>query len=411
MKCATWCICGLLISSLPVCAQVLKVELTCVDEEATGYGTFQSHNQKVLSTPAGIFTTHLRSRNEAYTAQQWRLSRSADGGKSFVTVLEATHATNPAVVETDESHNLYLVRPDFADGNAYLYFFPAGGDDSKPRITPIPASAAGKYALVYDPTRRQLYYCAQNHTFHIIAPDGAVRKSYPILRQGRHAMMQYPSLVMDGDTLHLAWTSSLPDKYLYWDIHSARSRDGGITWQKMDGTPLTLPILADDTGPADRVSLDDEFEVHSWLSNFIVRQGKAHFLYAAQYPTWRQHYVRYDLATGGREIDIQPVFKGETIELLGLDGFFAAGADSLYAVGHTPDSRIGCLRSLDNGATWRDHAVSDSLPGLYAVSGARTVTDDGLIIGSCTVGAKSTESAHGARVFFFRIRARARDAR
>src|SRR5947208_1019140 len=63
-----------------------KIEITCVDSEATGYGTFQSHNQKVLSNANGIFMTHIRTRNEAYTAQQWRLSRSADGGKNFKTI-------------------------------------------------------------------------------------------------------------------------------------------------------------------------------------------------------------------------------------------------------------------------------------------------------------------------------------
>src|SRR5437870_1536866 len=45
------------------------VELTVVDAEATGYGTFQSHNQKVVSNANGIFMTHIRSLNEAFTAQ------------------------------------------------------------------------------------------------------------------------------------------------------------------------------------------------------------------------------------------------------------------------------------------------------------------------------------------------------
>src|SRR5687768_8072556 len=66
-------------------------QITCVDEDATGYGTFQSHNRKVLANANGIFMTHIRSRNEPYTAQQWRLSRSTDGGRSFQTVYEATN--------------------------------------------------------------------------------------------------------------------------------------------------------------------------------------------------------------------------------------------------------------------------------------------------------------------------------
>ena len=35
--------------------EVKKIELTCVDDKATGYGTFQSHNQKVLQTKGGIW--------------------------------------------------------------------------------------------------------------------------------------------------------------------------------------------------------------------------------------------------------------------------------------------------------------------------------------------------------------------
>src|SRR5580765_4348239 len=74
------------------------IQLTCVDKHATGYGTFQRHNQKVVSNRRGIFMTHLRSRNEAYTAQGWRLSWSTNGGESFVTLFAATNATNPPLL-------------------------------------------------------------------------------------------------------------------------------------------------------------------------------------------------------------------------------------------------------------------------------------------------------------------------
>src|SRR5688572_14323817 len=115
----------LILACALAAAQPAEISLTCVDPTATGYGTFQSHNQKVLSNSSGIFMTHLRSRNEAYTAQQWRLSRSTDGGKTFATIFEATNATNPGVIETDAEANIYLIRPDFSDGASYLHFFQA----------------------------------------------------------------------------------------------------------------------------------------------------------------------------------------------------------------------------------------------------------------------------------------------
>src|SRR5689334_24821614 len=101
-------------------AGLTRIEMTCVDPAATGYGTFQSHNQKVVANQRGIFMTHIRTRNEAYTAQQWRLSWSRDGGRNFKTLYEATDATNPPVIETDDEDNIYLIRPDFVDGHAYL---------------------------------------------------------------------------------------------------------------------------------------------------------------------------------------------------------------------------------------------------------------------------------------------------
>jgi hypothetical protein len=35
-----------------------------------------------------------------------------------------------------------------------------------PKITPIPRGAAGKFSMVLDRPRRQLYYFAHNNSFH-----------------------------------------------------------------------------------------------------------------------------------------------------------------------------------------------------------------------------------------------------
>src|SRR5262245_44095455 len=94
------------------------IELSVLDEDALAYGTFQSHNQKVVSTENGIFVTHIRKSNTNYTAQQWRLSRSNDGGKSFSTVFEDTQATSAPALEADRQGRLFFCRPDFLNGNA-----------------------------------------------------------------------------------------------------------------------------------------------------------------------------------------------------------------------------------------------------------------------------------------------------
>jgi len=391
---------------------VTPIEMVCVDDDATGYATFQSHNQKVVANSYGIFMTHIRRRNADYTAQTWRLSRSEDGGRTFSVIYEATDATNPPVIETDTDGNIYLIRPDFVDGNAYPYRFLAKNDFRDPLITQIPNGSAGKYAMVLDTARRQIYYFAHNNTFHVVGLDGRVLSSVQLLKAGENAVLQYPLLNLDRDgTLHAAWTTQKHGEYLYWDIHHMLSGDAGRTWRNAGGGTIDPPVVADNTGPALRITLDDEFESHTWLSSFLVKNGKIHFMYLAQTEPARQHYMRYDVATGRREIDRQPVFQGTEIRLRGLDGFFAAHADSkdspLYCLGRDEAGHVACLSSEDNGKTWQDYARSERSFNVYSLGGCRQVTDDGFIIGSFTDTQGTDQTAERKpKVYFFKIKAK-----
>ncbi len=381
-----------------------------IDSEATGYGTFQSHNQKVVSNANGIFTTHIRSRNDAYTEQQWRLSRSVDGGRSFRVVYEATDGTNPPTLETDADANLYLVRQDYTDYQAYAYRFLAAEEYTAPHITHIVDGGGGKYSMVLDAVRGVIHYFAQGRGLFHLTLDGQTRDVLPLWVDGEHARIEYPHSYLDrGGVLHAAWTSSKLGEYLYWDIHYMASADGGQTWHRFDGSPLSLPQPADETGATDRITWDDEFEVHTWLSSFLVKDGKAHFLYQAHHDPVRQHYMRYDLVTGQRDLDVQPQFRGQQIVLEGLDGFFATRPDladgPLYVVGHAPGGRLGCLASDDNGSTWYDYALSP--PGLiaYAVGGCRELTADGAVIGTYTNRFLSPDGLNPYRVEFLKLQA------
>ena len=387
-----------------------EVEVILLDGHATGYGTFQSHNQKVVSNSYGIFTSHIRTRNEDYTAQTWRLSRSIDGGDTFRTVLEDTHATNPPVLETDREGNVYLMRPDFQEGDAVLYRLLAKEEFQKPHITHLPRGAAGKFAMVIDEPRGQLYYFAHNNTFHVVGLDGEIRSMVNLLQRGEDACLQYPLLDLASDgTLHAAWTTQKHNVYLYWDIHHMVSLDGGETWANLDGTDISIPAAADAGGPALRVSLDDEFDCHSWLSSFLFKGGKVHFLYLAQTGEPRQHYIRLDSGTGRRDVDIWPEFRGKTLSLRGLDSFFASSDQSvhstLYAVGKGTDEHMICLRSEDNGGTWEDFARSRKAYVPYAVGGCRRLTKEGYILGTFTDQAKPGDVEAEAKVFFLRVKA------
>jgi len=387
-------------------AKTVPIELICIDPESTHYGTFQSHNQKVVSNAHGIFTTHIRSRNEPYTAQQWRLSRSTNGGRTFATVYEATHATNPPVLETDEGANIYLVRPDFGDGHAYLYRFLAAEDYADAHVSRIPNGSAGKFCMSIDQARERLYYFAHNNTFHTLDLAGNLLRSVNLLKPGANAVLQYPLLYLTPrGVLHAAWTTQKHGVYLYWDIHHMLSEDAGESWRTMDGKPVDVPVVADNGGAATLVSLPDEFEAHTWLSSFLCKGGKVHMLYLAQTDPPRQHYVRYDVVTGDREVDLQPEFRGETFALQGLDGFFASAphdpASALYCV-VASSGRIGCLISRDNGSTWHDYALSVPVEQPYSIGGCRQITADGYVIGTFT----STPSVADApsQVWFLRIK-------
>jgi len=138
--------CGQQIFAAP-----LAIETTLVDTDTFHGATFQSHNQKVVSNKRGIFMTRLRSRNEAYTAQQWRLSWSRDGGRTVKTLYEATDATSPPVIETDSADNNYVARtdwPDLKNLNIYLSRFLSAGDCGEPHRTLIGEGAAGKHSMM-----------------------------------------------------------------------------------------------------------------------------------------------------------------------------------------------------------------------------------------------------------------------
>jgi nitrite reductase/ring-hydroxylating ferredoxin subunit len=171
----------------------------------------------------------------------------------------------------------------------------------------------------------------------------------------------------------------------------------------MDGTKIDIPIFSDVDDGADRITLNEEFELNTWLSGFISVKGKLHFTYracphedfkiaCANFNDGNQHYIRYDIKTGKKDHEIiTPEFGSNKIKLASFDGFFTIdnrpGKEALYFVGKQ-GKRIGCVASYDNGLSWNDYALSDELVddpySIYAIGGCRNVTKDGLILGSFT---------------------------
>lgn len=431
------------------------VVITTVDPSAVSGATFQSHNQKVVANAHGIFMTHIHQQHccdrslrfccdlddpLCYDAEAgrcrgagrdvistWRLSRSVDGGKTFTTVYEGRHGTNPPALETDSQGNIYLAHINNFQGgqNAYVWRFLASNNFRNPTSTTLRGASGAKFAMEIDEARGQLYYFSNsNKFFRIRLSDLAILAQYQLTRNGTNANMHYPHLYLDDyGHLYLAWTTARINPKLkdscgneanYRSIHFMRSLDGGRSWYKPNGTLLypirgpfrvPFPIVADDTGPTDRISEDDELCDDNWLSTFLVKGDKAHFVYRA-YLLDRQHYVRYDLATAQIDRNVVP-FSGDSITVSHDDGVCATGRSikEIFCVSkYRPDNKIAVLKSEDNGLTWRDHELSPAPEPTAALGGSPQVTDDGYIIGSYTGAAPYP-------VKFFKVASRAEPSR
>lgn len=372
--------------SMPLAASaVFSPQTTLIDTNGQNpYATFQSHNQKIVENQYGIFLTYITGENNPIDPQKftWYLMRSTDGGKSFSKIYTGTRSY-PPVLETDSSGNIYLIESNTAVlSDAYLLRFSPSNNFTNPQKTVIPQGGAYKFAAVIDEARSQLYFTGSTlipgdlwgvERFYIIGLNGVVKSNVVLTQPGTsRADAHYPLLYLDtnGD-LYMAWSTVVPGNYTYWSIHVIRSKDGGLTWENLEKTPLSVPIVADESGQTTRINLDDEFGptgtwASTWLSSFIVKNGKAHFAYRALTQPTRQHYVRYDLKTGKKDKDIFPIWKGEKVSIENLDGFFSTtpGADSpLYYISAQKNSpQIAGLYSLDNGDTWKDYVLGKSLP-------------------------------------------------
>jgi hypothetical protein len=426
------------------------IEITTVDPDAHGGATAQSHNQKVVANAYGIFMTHMHKRQccdslnscideppESCPTENliatWRLSRSVDGGASFTTVYEGRHGTNPPAIETDWQGNIYLAHADWFQGgqNAYVMRFLASDNFQNPTSATLTGGAGAKYAMEIDEARGQLYFfCHTNKFFRVRLSDLAILAEYQLTQDGPNANMHYPHLYLDEyGHLYVAWTTVrinpalsgenglCHNSYFYWSIHFMRSLDGGVTWTKPNGQRLDPPIVADEYGPTDEITPPGERCASTWLSTFLVKGDKAHFVYHSYSESPpplvdRPHYVRYDLATAQIVRDVVP-FKGDNIPIKNMDGVCSTrrSIKEIFCVsksnGNNTDSRIVVLKSEDNGLTWRDHALGPEPPTYtYALGGSPQVTNDGYIIGSYTDIKNPAKSAK-----FFKVASQAEPSR
>ena len=384
-----------------------SLDIVPVSSSSTYFATFQSNSQRIVDTRRGLFATFLTA------PDTWVLRQSLDRGATWSTIYTgAGLPTEPPAIQADLDGTLYVMRqndisnPSLAIGAApsTLYLFPASVPLNTPPTTSlIPHGHAGKSTLLYDIRRGLLWYFAQYGTLFAISRTGAVLSEQALLRSDNaptnyYVGSAYPHLALDENGwLYLAWTTVTAytdGGVAYRNIQTIRTTNAGASFESLAGAPLTLPIVVGDSSPSTQVTQVSEVLQNPWLWSFVIREGLFHGAYATTIaspgaPSLRQSYVR--LAADGGAVVARLVPQDNGLSPYSQDGalfedpssprhFFLLGGQNV--VGHP----LALMGSNDMGTTL--HGVARSLPGPtenpYSLSGARVVTEDGLLLGLYT---------------------------
>ncbi len=109
------------------------IDVSMIDESTDLFGTFHSHNQKIIQNAAGIFMTYIKAADPSGDRNNgrnlWRLIHSTDGGKNFSIIFESRNGTKAPVIDTGEKGRFYLAHSEWfaSEGTGmYLHRFTPG---------------------------------------------------------------------------------------------------------------------------------------------------------------------------------------------------------------------------------------------------------------------------------------------
>ena len=394
----------LLLAALPVGAQTYPASFTLrhnTGATALRGDNFQSHNQNIVWTENGLFRSG-DFQNWPNGSDNVVVQRSTDGGRNWSLLFDTgVHRNNlkPPTIEADPAGNVYIVYPN-SSGTRFVKFSSSNGYASPVTNTlATAASSASKFASAYDPGQNRLYHGTQGGRLLKFDTSGAVDWNKHLITDGGDSRPSYPHVMVDEfGVIHYAMTvADVGDDVPYTDIRYMKSLDGGSTWRAMDNTVVSAPAAASGTSGATLINRSGEHNYASWLSNMHVKDGKVHFTYQTRNP-WEpadagnpptidpyMSYIRYDEATGSREID-RTTLQGAGLAINSESASFASDTSNstgaLYVVGERADGkRLHALVSYDNGQTWQDYAESGSYGLIANPSLARSVTPDGKVVG------------------------------
>ena len=429
LSCSLHCIGGLNTDAegCEVCECRYRTVMTWVaDVSTSAYGTFGSHNQRVVETPGGIYLTYQVNEQGSDHNGDWKLARSQDQGATWTEVYSAAGTRPPAVV-ADNAGNVHLVTSDPSSDKMHLYSFSGSSLVAHHDYSGIRCDA--KFTALYDPTWNNVYVGTQYGRFLAIWLNTfGIMHDYQVFQdqdnQSPYACAQYPQLALDNSgNIHFATTTSnLADTHVYRNIlhvFASPQPNGSLAWFRIarpgetGAQGVVTPIRPDENGDALEINDYDErgqpgsVSVH--LSGFIAKGDFVHFFYTVVregIPEWRTHYKRINRQTGAVDVDLDgdttPI-AGQTIVLKPYGGFFSTasiddGGTPLYLTsGERDRGQIGALVSHDNGLTWSDHAITDAAAMTWSnISGARY--SDGRIMAA--FGSAPTNPEYPASVMY-----------
>ncbi|MEZ6031715.1 MAG: hypothetical protein R3C17_01305 [Planctomycetaceae bacterium] len=410
----------------------VEIQLTVIDDAVQShFATFFNVNQRVVATGDGIFVVYLKDTHDIESQppsrNHWVLCRSVDDGRSFRQVfsLQANGDTTivgkaPEII-ADDSGNLFLVTC-MNDQHVHVWRFNRDHWDTpvyhqKNRI----GGFAPKFSVRLDAESQKLLVMTAAYFLSIDLETGLAAKSekYQLLDEGEFAGPQYSflDLTPDGE-LFAAWHTARKETSYYYDIHFAVSRraEAYRIWR----SPLNQRILGgasgsivcDNSGPAPMVNYSTELSLDgtqtNGLNHMLYKGHALHFIHGGRCAADSYVQSRYTRISTSAPSEIhritEPDWGGRTLQLDSSDGFFCTQDTRedtpLYVVSHR-GQQLFAIRSVDNGNTWTDYAVSNTTsPGnnLYSVTGNFRLQNDH-IIGVYTEVHPQTPH----RLIFFRI--------
>jgi hypothetical protein len=350
---------------------------------------FQSHNQKIVWTENGLFRSG--------DLQSWPngsdnvvVQRSTNGGTSWQNIFDTgRHRDNlkPPTVEADRFDNVYVIYPD-SGGTRFVKFSSSNGYAS-PVVNKLhgQASSGSKFASAYDPGRNRIYHATQwGYVFTFDTSGNFVSGRQMFTTGSTGSRPSYPHLFVDEfGVIHYGLTvADDGDDIPYETIRYLKSLDGGSTWRTIGGQAVSLSTTSDPGGPSTMVNWSSEVNDNTWLANMHAKDGKVHFTFKNR-TDGTMRYVRFDEATGAREIDRTSLAGSSYAINSGAASFASDTSNStgaIYVVGERSDGhRLVALVSYDNGWTWQDYARSNYYGTINAPGLARSVTPAGEVVG------------------------------